>query len=58
MNRAERRASRRCKHPRTQVKYLRTNPATVNGEPAGVVHLGVKVCLDCGRENPTPVRMT
>ncbi|ATN89593.1 hypothetical protein SEA_BONUM_73 [Gordonia phage Bonum] len=58
MNRAERRALKRCKHPRTTVKDWITRPATQNGEPAGVVRLGQRVCLDCGATNPTPVRMS
>ncbi|AKJ72400.1 hypothetical protein AU099_gp57 [Gordonia phage GTE8] len=57
MNRAERRAHKRCKHTRTQVKDWVTRPATQDGRPAAVVRLGQRVCLDCGRVNPTPVRM-
>ncbi|AYB69221.1 hypothetical protein SEA_EMIANNA_68 [Gordonia phage Emianna] len=57
MNRAERRAAKRCKHTRTRLKDWVTRPATDNGQPAGVVRLGQRECLDCGRTNPTPVRM-
>ncbi|WGH20852.1 hypothetical protein QLT00_gp69 [Gordonia phage Commandaria] len=57
MNRAERRALKRCKHTRTTVKDWITRPATMHGAPAGVVRLGQRVCLDCGQTNPTPVRM-
>lgn len=58
MSRAERRARARCKHRNTVVKHMMTKPATQNGEPAGMVSIGYRVCLDCGAENKTPVRMS
>ncbi|AXH49803.1 hypothetical protein KNU02_gp78 [Gordonia phage Pleakley] len=62
MNRAERRATQRlrrtCKHKNTVVKHMMTKPAVENGEPAGTVSIGYRVCLDCGAENKTPVRMS
>lgn len=58
MNRAERRAKARCKHRQTAVKHMMTKPATRDGQPAGTVEIGYRVCLDCGAENKTPIRMS
>lgn len=57
MNRAARRAAKRCKHINTKIVHLTTKPAVENGEPAGTVSIGYRVCTDCGAENKTPVRM-